>query len=123
VRPDWARWEHSLGRFQFYALADLWICCGDDVLQLLSLNEHRKQPFPRPTELPYRLFRLHHEEAMRKLWKKFVWTPKFWAVLGILGCISGAYFQRVASNGCGLWCLGLVFLGAAYLEKHEYWPG
>jgi len=88
-----------------------------------SLCKQRKRSErPRP-ELPYRLFRLHHEEAMRKLWKKFVWTPKFWAMLGILGCISGAYFQRVASNGCGLWCLGLVFLGAAYLEQHEYWPG
>jgi hypothetical protein len=60
---------------------------------------------------------------MKKLWKKFVWTPKFWAMLGMLGCVTGCYFQRVANNGVGLWCLGLMFLGAAYLEKHEYWPG
>ena len=91
--------------------------------QVVRLNNDHKRAARRAAELPYRLFRLHHEEAMRKLWKKFVWTPKFWAMLGILGCISGAYFQRVASNGCGLWCLGLLFLGAAYLEQHEYWPG
>jgi len=91
-----------------------------DVRRLAQLRRSRVR---RPSDMPYRLFRLQHEVAMRKLWKKFVWTPKFWAMLGILGCISGAYFQRVASNGCGLWCLGLVFLGAAYLEQHEYWPG
>src|SRR5438874_554897 len=69
--------------------------------QLVNALHQRQQRIRRRLELPYRLFRLHHEEAMRKLWKKFVWTPKFWAMLGVLGCISGAYFQRVASNGCG----------------------
>ena len=54
---------------------------------------------------------------MRERLNKFMWTPKFWALLGIVGCISGLYFQRVAANGSGLWCLGLMFLGAAYLEK------
>ncbi len=60
---------------------------------------------------------------MKDRFKKFMWSPKFWALLGIFGCVSGLYFQRVAANGTGLWCLGLIFLGAAYLEKHEYWPG
>src|SRR5215217_6497559 len=55
--------------------------------------------------------------AMREQLKKFLWTSKFWALLGLLGCASGLYFQRVAANGSGLWCLGLVFLGAAYLEQ------
>ena len=57
--------------------------------------------------------------AMRERLKKFLWTPKFWALLGVVGLVSGLYFQRVAANGSGLWCLGLIFLGAAYLEKHE----
>ena len=56
---------------------------------------------------------------MTKRWKKFLWTPKFWALLGVFGCVTGLYFQRVASNGSGLWCLGLIFLGAAYLEHHD----
>jgi TatA/E family protein of Tat protein translocase len=57
--------------------------------------------------------------AMKEHFKKFLWTSKFWALLGLLGCASGLYFQRVAANGSGLWCLGLVFLGAAYLEKQQ----
>ena len=56
---------------------------------------------------------------MTELWKKFLWTPKFWAALGVLGCATGLYFQHVANNGSGLWCLGLIFLGAAYLEQQE----
>jgi hypothetical protein len=51
--------------------------------------------------------------------KKFLWSPGFWAALGILGCVTGVYFQRVAANGTGLWCLGLIFLGAAYLEHND----
>ena len=51
--------------------------------------------------------------------KKFLWTPQFWALLGIFGCVTGWYFQGVANNGSGLWCLGLVFLGAAYLEHND----
>jgi Sec-independent protein translocase protein TatA len=55
--------------------------------------------------------------SMREHFKKFLWTSKFWAMLGVVGCVSGLYFQRVAANGSGLWCLGLIFLGAAYLEE------
>lgn len=51
--------------------------------------------------------------------KKYLWTPQFWATLGVLGCATGLYFQRVANNGSGLWCLGLIFLGAAYLEHND----
>jgi hypothetical protein len=57
--------------------------------------------------------------AMREHFKKFLWTSKFWALLGLVGCVSGLYFQRVAANGSGLWCLGLMFLGAAYLEQQD----
>ena len=57
---------------------------------------------------------------MSKLWKKFLWTPKFWALLGVLGCAAGLYFQGVANNGSGLWCLGLMFLGAAYIERKDF---
>jgi len=57
--------------------------------------------------------------AMRERFKKFLWTSHFWAMLGLVGCVSGLYFQRVAANGSGLWCLGLMFLGAAYLEQQE----
>jgi TatA/E family protein of Tat protein translocase len=57
--------------------------------------------------------------AMKEQFKKFLWTSKFWAMLGLVGCVSGLYFQRVAANGSGLWCLGLMFLGAAYLEQQE----
>ena len=65
-------------------------------------------------------FRFHHRgSSMRKHWNKFLWTWKFWALLGAVGCVSGLYFQRVAENGSGLWCLGLIFLGAAYLEQQE----
>ena len=56
---------------------------------------------------------------MREHFKKFLWTSKFWALLGLVGCVSGLYFQRVAANGSGLWCLGLMFLGAAYLEQQQ----
>lgn len=61
----------------------------------------------------------HRGTAMREHFKKFLWTSKFWALLGLVGCVSGLYFQRVAANGSGLWCLGLMFLGAAYLEQQE----
>ena len=56
---------------------------------------------------------------MREHFKKFLWTSKFWALLGLVGLASGLYFQRVAANGSGLWCLGLMFLGAAYLEQQQ----
>jgi hypothetical protein len=57
--------------------------------------------------------------SMREHFKKFLWTSKFWAMLGLVGLVSGLYFQRVAANGSGLWCLGLMFLGAAYLEQRD----
>jgi TatA/E family protein of Tat protein translocase len=59
----------------------------------------------------------HPEPPMKEHFKKFLWTSKFWALLGFVGCVSGLYFQRVAANGSGLWCLGLMFLGAAYIEN------
>jgi TatA/E family protein of Tat protein translocase len=74
-----------------------------------------------------KFFRFYHRgttmsdglKQMKDRLKKFLWTWKFWALLGIVGCVSGLYFQRVAANGSGLWCLGLIFLGAAYLEQKE----
>jgi hypothetical protein len=57
-------------------------------------------------------------EIIKRL-KKFLWTPTFWALIGLVGCGAGLYFQRVAQNGMGLWFLGLVFLGAAYLERTQ----
>jgi hypothetical protein len=54
---------------------------------------------------------------MVKRLKRFLWTPPFWALVGMVGCTSGLYFQRLAGNGLGLWLLGLVFLGAAYIER------
>ena len=58
------------------------------------------------------------DTTMKERWKKFLWSPAFWATIGVFGCATGLYFQRVANNGSGLWCLGLVFLGAAYIEKN-----
>jgi hypothetical protein len=66
------------------------------------------------------LYKLEYRgTSMREHFKKFLWTSKFWAMLGVVGLVSGLYFQRVAANGSGLWCLGLMFLGAAYLEQQE----
>ena len=49
-------------------------------------------------------------DSLKKLfWKKFMWTWRFWMLVGIVGCVSGLYFQRLAGNGLGLWFLGLVF--------------
>ncbi len=56
---------------------------------------------------------------MTKLFKKFLWTSNFWALIGFVGCGSGLYFQKMAQNGMGLWFLGLVFLGAAWLERSQ----
>ena len=56
---------------------------------------------------------------MSKRLKKFLWSPGFWAMLGVIGCVTGLYFQRFAGNGLGLWFLGLVFLGAAYIERTQ----
>ena len=51
--------------------------------------------------------------------KKFLWTPAFWALFGLVGCAAGLYFQNLARNGMGLWFLGLIFFGAAYVERKE----
>ena len=56
---------------------------------------------------------------MRKQLKKFLWSPAFWEMFGLIGCGAGLYFQQLAGNGLGLWFLGLVFFGAAYLERSE----
>jgi len=37
--------------------------------------------------------------------------------MGLVGCVSGFYFQGLAGNGLGLWFLGLIFFGAAYIER------
>jgi hypothetical protein len=55
--------------------------------------------------------------TLTKWLKKFMWTAPFLALVGLFGCGSGLYFQKLAGNGLGLWFLGLVFLGAAYLER------
>jgi hypothetical protein len=57
--------------------------------------------------------------ALVKRWKKFLWSAPFWALIGLVGCGSGLYFQRLEGNGLGLWFLGLIFLGAAYVERVE----
>jgi hypothetical protein len=56
---------------------------------------------------------------MKKLWKKFLWSSNFWAVIGLFACVAGWYFQGAAGNGLGLWFLGLVFFGAAYIERTQ----
>ena len=57
--------------------------------------------------------------SLQKRFNKFLWSPAFWALIGLVGCTSGLYFQKIAGNGLGLWFLGLVFLGAAYLERSQ----
>jgi hypothetical protein len=57
---------------------------------------------------------------MKKFWKKFLWSSHFWALIGVLACVAGFYFQGAAGNGLGLWFMGLVFFGAAYIEKQQY---
>ena len=61
----------------------------------------------------------HRGAPMKEHFKKFLWSSKFWALLGLVGCVSGFYFQGVAANGSGLWCLGLIFLGVAYFEGSD----
>jgi hypothetical protein len=56
---------------------------------------------------------------MKKLWKKFLWSSNFWALIGVFACVTGFYFQGAAGNGLGLWFLGLVFFGAAYIERTQ----
>jgi hypothetical protein len=59
----------------------------------------------------------YFEGTMKKQWKKFLWSSHFWAVIGVVACVTGFYFQGAAGNGLGLWFMGLVFFGAAYIEK------
>jgi hypothetical protein len=56
---------------------------------------------------------------MTKWFKKFLWSPAFWGLCGLVGCGAGLFFQLATGNGLGLWFLGLVFFGAAYLERRE----
>jgi hypothetical protein len=49
--------------------------------------------------------------------ERFLWTWQFWALVGVFGCMSGLLFQKLAGNGLALWCLGLCFLWAAYVER------
>lgn len=59
-------------------------------------------------------------DSLKKLIvKKFLWTWRFWMLVGVFGCVTGLYFQRIAGNGLGLWFMGLVFLGAAYVERAD----
>jgi Sec-independent protein translocase protein TatA len=86
-----------------------------DALEAKSRQRERNEP---PRVRFVELVTEKRESTMRERFKKFLWSPAFWALLGILGCSTGLYFQRVASNGAGLWCLGLLFLGAAYIEQN-----
>ncbi|HEX3599598.1 MAG TPA: hypothetical protein VHU84_05610 [Lacipirellulaceae bacterium] len=81
-----------------------------------ELSESRRRNAAQPPRIE--LVTEERDPTMTQRLKKFLWTPQFWAVLGVLGCTTGWYFQGVAANGSGLWCLGLIFLGAAYLEKN-----
>jgi hypothetical protein len=54
---------------------------------------------------------------MKNVIQRFLWTWQFWAVIGLFGCVTGLMFQKMAGNGLELWCLGLCFLGAAYVER------
>ena len=56
---------------------------------------------------------------MKKRLKTFLWSSGFWSLMGLVGCCTGFYFQGVAGNGLGLWFLGLVFFGAAYIERTQ----
>jgi Sec-independent protein translocase protein TatA len=84
-------------------------------MEELRRRNDRNQP-PRITSIE--LVTEQRDTTMKERWKKFLWSPAFWATLGVFGCATGLYFQGVANNGSGLWCLGLVFLGAAYIEKN-----
>lgn len=73
---------------------------------------HQLQQFTEPLQQYFR------DRNMAERFKKFLWSPKFCVLLGVIGCTTGLYFQGIAANGSGLWCLGLIFLGVAYLDKH-----
>jgi Sec-independent protein translocase protein TatA len=82
-----------------------------------QLAERSRQQQSEPPRIE--LITEQRDPSMTKYLKKFLWSPAFWATLGLVGCTTGLYFQRVAANGSGLWCLGLMFLGAAYLERKD----
>jgi hypothetical protein len=71
----------------------------------------------RSSKICFLWFLFSSGDVMTKRFKKFLWTSNFWALIGFIGCTSGLYFQKMAQNGMGLWLLGLVFLGAAYIER------
>ena len=70
---------------------------------------------PQHAESLQQYFRDHN---MRERFQQFLWSRKSCVLLGIVGCITGLYFQGVANNGSGLWCLGLIYMGVAYLDKN-----
>jgi hypothetical protein len=96
-------------------LAGKWAYCRAERALLITVVVYRKRIRRRYIII----IRQRRGSTMREHFKKFLWTSKFWALLGLVGCVSGLYFQRVAANGSGLWCLGLMFLGAAYLEQQD----
>jgi Sec-independent protein translocase protein TatA len=84
-----------------------------------ELAERREQIKNQPKRVDYvELVTASRDSSMKERFKKFMWSPAFCAILGVVGCATGFYFQGVAANGSGLWCLGLIFLGAAYLDKN-----
>jgi Sec-independent protein translocase protein TatA len=84
-----------------------------------ELAERRQQARNQPQRIEFvELVTVSRESSMKERFKKFMWSPAFCAILGVVGCATGFYFQGVAANGSGLWCLGLIFLGAAYLDKN-----
>jgi hypothetical protein len=34
--------------------------------------------------------------------------------------VAGVVFQKLTHNGLEVWLMGIVFLAAAYVERHEY---
>jgi hypothetical protein len=52
--------------------------------------------------------------------KRFLWSWGFWATVGVCGCVAGVVFQKLTHNGLEVWLMGIVFLAAAYVERHEY---
>ena len=51
--------------------------------------------------------------------KRFLWSWGFWAAVGVLACVSGLTFQKLAGNGLEVWLIGIVFFAAAYVERHD----
>lgn len=83
------------------------------------MRELKRRDNQQPRITSIELITESRERTMKDRFKKFLWTPAFWTLLGIVGCTTGWYFQGIAANGTGLWCLGLMFLGAAYIEHQD----